>query len=801
MGLKDALKGAIDAFVEAWFEMWNATVGALIRGLLTMLNDLITQTPYPKCKHAAQCDSFENAPLVFGEPVDGTWADLWAIYTEGAQPYAYVLWIIAVITVQFSGIFEGVLGQVDSEKSKKKLFVAFLGITMWWPLGVTILAFSDALGDMLYGIAAGYGDGDPDGIGLVAAYEHAENRMMDSGASGIAGLAVMGLLLISEAAILLILALLWMIRIFAIYVLMPLMPILIALWAFDIPGLDPLQGLAGKALNAFTSLAFITIPGAIIVGFTGTIMDIVTDETNEATGSDIDSSGAEGSMQEGEFVVNQPDATADPVGSFSGAVETSTSGEVGAMGPGDIPMDASPGEFTTSILFIAMALAVPLVAGLSPIIMAKALGGKEALGAAGFLANPAGSLASGAMSAAKGADKASAGVGLAKTFKSDGVSGVKEALDADDDDEKPKFLKNRYQNRVEKASGSATGALGAGIETAEGAHSIGSRGAAFATEKGTDFKNAGKDMFEDAAGKAPDREAAWSAFGTAADLAQNPSTMGTIAKRNAVRTADKAVGEHVEDAVETAKEAPDKAKAAPGAALSRGLGAAGSAQESIGQRAGAAASKMSEVKARAEMEAKVSGAKSETALRVEHEVAPDERRMTEQQQEMLETMGVADTADNIKKGMHSDTFDVDHDMPDGMMWASPDEVPDHEVTEYLEAQHDVPEETLKELYDDPEMETQFEDLVEEARKEVFQSVAEGDIQHISEQLDDDAMLKEVAERQAGMDITSQQEFELDVELSGMDEFGEFNVATETTEEEHNTNMAMDVLRREGEISW
>jgi len=456
MGLLDSIQQGFEQGIANLFDLFNATIGAVVRELLQFVDFMIRNTPYPKCGMSPDCTGNPDAPLLFGEPTNSAiWSSLHGIYVSEVQPYAYILWFLSVIIVTFSGTIEPLFpngsSPINTEGAKKKLFLAFLGITLWWPLAVLVLAFSDALADLLYGIGIGAsGDvssGEP--AGLATVYEIVATRFENQGVLGMGGLAIVTLFWLVEAILLAILSILWVIRYYAIFLYTPLMPLMIAVWALEVPGLGKIKGAFGKIPEYYITAVFLTIPGALMVGFTGQLLnvlagDIESRENEDGNNIDIDTNPDTGSNSpslenpstEGEVIPN-PD---DPVGTFNPTIDSQTGSstntqiqpqvtnpDTGTLAQVDTSnpdtTGTSPG-FIATVLFGFLAMGIPILAAGSPFFMVKWGKSAEKLGSLGALAGPKGAVVGKAVSAAGKIDSAvSASDGAKKALGMTGSSG------------------------------------------------------------------------------------------------------------------------------------------------------------------------------------------------------------------------------------------------------------------------------------------------------------------------------------------------------------------------------------------
>lgn len=358
-----------------------------IGGLMAFLQNILIGTPYPRQPN----DSGDPTavPAVTGEPAGDLWGALYTFHNETFQPLAYFILFMVIVVIVFFDVFDGMIpddvpiGQeIDQklESAKGKLFIGFLMVTFWWYLGTLILAMSDALANLIVGIV---GEGGEDGgtKGLehmwVRTTDVISGQEGDSGMLGFYLLVPLTILWLSEAIILLVISFLWVLRWFAIYMLMPVMPIMIALWVFEIPGVDLLQETGEEAFGWFTSLAFITLPAAIVIAISGAIVDTLLDTS---TGMRPENDGAVAhpnperlSGYDTQSVISHPTVGNNIYGDG-----------VAGLGPvGQQQITEQVGNFFTLILSVMIVAVVPLLAGLAPFWLYKEEAAIAARAAAG----------------------------------------------------------------------------------------------------------------------------------------------------------------------------------------------------------------------------------------------------------------------------------------------------------------------------------------------------------------------------------------------------------------------------------
>jgi hypothetical protein len=778
MGLWDTFGGWIETLIRGF----NATAGEVIEGLLTFLTSVITRTPYPTMEGT-------NTPLVFGVPQDSLWSEMYGIYVGEAQPYAYILWFFAVVAVQFSSIFEGLLTELDSSESKRKLMAAFLGITLWWPIGVMILGFSDALGTLLLTLGT---PGDSDSVGLARTYDIVMANQSD--AADLPGFIILAILWLFELLILGVLALLWFFRIFLIYVGMPLMPIFIALWALEIPGLGALQTIGEKALTYFNTLAFITIPGAVLVGFTGPIIRIAsqnlsTDENpvkepekagggeggGTSNGGEYDGgTGGGGGDRIERSLAGEPvdggGAMTDPVGAFASAVRPSTDGTSGGVAPataqpvvesgapqaGIVSGMSGIGDFALGFLLALVMLTIPIIAALGPFLIAK-LG----IGAGiGFLANPVGA-AMGAATSVGGAldskDAVTDGFRMAKAKASDSEEVSEEYSDLLNDDGELQDWSSLGGDRVDRIQDAhSAGGVGAALAT-------GMSGASTARNKGGNAASRGKTAAKRAGNKG---------LQLGLDARHNPKEMMGVgvnnAKQSYLNTKD-SVSDTWRSGVQTTFNTPAQAK------------------DRVNARYDSATTKLGQARGAVNIQSRASADMNEHMVRTKWEMTKSDRRQTEREEMLQERFGYnVSSLEEVKSAMTGE---------EGEYRVSADALPDFERTTVDE----LTKSQVEEHYDGVSLESLAATDVdtEEILQPVVDEINEQEIEAFrEEELDKEALVKKLAESQSGIEVNSPDDLEVELnnEIEDLDiDIDDFSLQPEDPVERDFNRMVDDLM--------
>jgi len=402
-GIAEALINIILSFIEV---ILLNPLESFVGDLMVLLQDIIVGTPYPHRELG------EPYPAVTQEPADEPWVTLYDFHQDIFQPYAYLLLFLTMLTVVFVDIVGSSLSiQIDAQltKAKKKFFNAFLLITFWWYIGTLILSASDALTALL--MSSVNSGSSSDAVGLEAVWTEAMDELdgdattdnteisdisQDSSTSASQLLMIPLILLwIAEGTLLLTIATLWIVRMVILFVLMPIMPIFISLWVMHIPGFDGLQDTGKMAMKWFVSLAFVTLPAAIVIAVAGEIVGQLFEYSDELSGS----SNNQLSGYDTNKVIDHPQVGADVYGDGVSGLGGANAGQLDQVG-----------GFAATIFALLLVAAVPFLAGLAPLIMFKS--------EAGTLVQSAVNPAAGAASAASSmTDSVKSGASMAKDVK------------------------------------------------------------------------------------------------------------------------------------------------------------------------------------------------------------------------------------------------------------------------------------------------------------------------------------------------------------------------------------------------
>lgn len=301
MGLKDTFSNAITEAVNSLIDLLVVGLWTILSGSVSFLDNLITTTPYPRnCatgiggggsagSGASQtalslaanggsangsAPSMTCEPLLFGVDINqGIWATVYDIYTISRE-IGLLLILFSVVVYLFKKQAQSLnsdsqgLTYTSGESTGKASRNLFL-IIFWWPLASFILVISQGANVLLYSmidnVASGGTGAQPGLTGILSEGV----SIIKNTETGIPTGFMAVLLIVLNLIALVSLSLLWLIRVILIYLLVALMPILLALQVFDIPYLNFVGDLGDWGFEAFMSLAFLTLPGAMIAGFGG----------------------------------------------------------------------------------------------------------------------------------------------------------------------------------------------------------------------------------------------------------------------------------------------------------------------------------------------------------------------------------------------------------------------------------------------------------------------------------------------------------------------------------------------------
>lgn len=390
-------------------------VFAIIAEVLGVMESLILQVPVPKNE--------AGETIIFSVPDSGIFATLWDIY-QGAQPIGYFLLFLAVVIILGFETFENVIPDSLSKRSvgnqdKKVIAIGFILVTFWWYIGVIIFGIASLITNLFLEAGGGAEEG-----GLTAGFDmletFVENAEGPTGAekqaTKLGASAVLIYLYGTNLTILLPLLALWVFRLILLYLMLPLGPVLIGLWGFRVPGFKPLKDIGTKSLKWFSLLAFMSVPGAVLIGFSGVMINSVLSLLTEDSGITGDSGFGESSDA---IIINSGPDTAGSLGISKSEVLAS---EIAGGGP--VPETGAPEFYLGVVIGTSLAVAIPFIAAAGPFILI-ALGNMDAKDVATMATNPAAGVSS---VMAKGLD----GNGKPSEYASDVLDKTNSALTGND---------------------------------------------------------------------------------------------------------------------------------------------------------------------------------------------------------------------------------------------------------------------------------------------------------------------------------------------------------------------------------
>lgn len=261
---------AVDWFINKLgdvFSAFNEMLIGLMKALLTLLERLITITPYPQ---------EDGSVKLLGQPENAPWDELYTLYETSSDLAIFILMILLIVAALLE-IYDSVLPTYNASDKMGNMIKAIMLSAFWWPIGAALLAFSDLLAQMISNVYSG-----DSASGLANAFDEIAGQAgfgsgdVEGSPSGIEGIAFSLALIIPfilQLALMLALLVLWMIRYFVIFLFMPIMPLAFALWAFDFPGFDYFSGIGGKIMKGFVSLVFLSFPAAVIIAVLGAVSE------------------------------------------------------------------------------------------------------------------------------------------------------------------------------------------------------------------------------------------------------------------------------------------------------------------------------------------------------------------------------------------------------------------------------------------------------------------------------------------------------------------------------------------------
>lgn len=278
-GIESAFKGAVGAILNSIQQAFSTVLTLLIEDMLV---PLITTSPVPRggssnmpmfhipFKNASKCT--EQGMAVLAEQQCKMWSSLYhGVYKFGATKadigvltMAIIFLVLSFATVKtleaFNVFEESALSRSGNNSTHERFTYAFLGIILWWPIGTTILYFTDILASVL--AATGSLGMDPSSI---------------SAGEGVIATATIGIIIYSLGTVMILaVTLFWVIRFILLVVLMTIMPVIISIWTLDVKQIDFMSKTASSMMDLFVILAFAPVPAGLVLYAGGVVGSIAT---------------------------------------------------------------------------------------------------------------------------------------------------------------------------------------------------------------------------------------------------------------------------------------------------------------------------------------------------------------------------------------------------------------------------------------------------------------------------------------------------------------------------------------------
>ncbi|MFB6284016.1 MAG: hypothetical protein ABEK59_08820 [Halobacteria archaeon] len=213
-----------------------------MQDLLAFTVEITVRTPYPMPKNG----------FFFGAPKTEPWVSIYEYYSSVIFPITVVMIATALALIMFTGIFGRFLSGYERSRAKRRFFMGFLFILVWWGIGGFTLRIAD-----LFALAVA-----PDSAEVAGLL--AEGMSIDG-----MNLALSAVFTFIETGVILSVVFVYLVRWVAIYSLMLGMPVIVALWIVDVGPFAYLSEIAGGLGLKFIPLAFVTIPISIIYRVAG----------------------------------------------------------------------------------------------------------------------------------------------------------------------------------------------------------------------------------------------------------------------------------------------------------------------------------------------------------------------------------------------------------------------------------------------------------------------------------------------------------------------------------------------------
>lgn len=249
--------GGIGNIAKYFLEGLTALIERIINGATNLMIDvfngliwLIVGTPTP-----AQGEFNEQ---IFSIPQGGSWAPFYDFFIESVQPLAILLLIlqISLVLLFTSGPF--LFSNYDKEKYFRRIFKAFVGVIAWWFMFSASTAFANQLAMFLAGLNSGANVQD---VGFGQFFEIVAQALLATTAIATIG----ALAMLASAVLVLFVIVMYVARMVVIYSYSFAMPLFMALWPANIGFLKPVSDLMKKFMGLYVPILFLTLPNALMI--------------------------------------------------------------------------------------------------------------------------------------------------------------------------------------------------------------------------------------------------------------------------------------------------------------------------------------------------------------------------------------------------------------------------------------------------------------------------------------------------------------------------------------------------------
>lgn len=370
---EDAIIGGFFSIIKSVLMIIYTTILNLCLGVFGFVGQLAVRTPRPEI--------VGNWNSLMSGPSDGIWSVIHDTQ-EAFMGAGLGLIILFFFMVQTFEIWEDFSSQSLSRMSKSSLFAHGVYIAFAWPITVIILGFADGLS--LAFLNMGYtGSGDPSSGNVFRPTFDFIERQAES-EMGVGGVFILILYTLLVAIASLILSLLWVVNYFLIHILSAVVPVMFALKPIKLPGLKVLGKMGDQAWKFYLSMVFLSVPGAILAGFTKLIVEELLGDGNEFSGgldgnvSDVNASAPTSNVIEnskGEILsVSQDTDLLSSPHIEHGDVLYESSFIVREAGSTQLAFSLGD-SYVGAVIMLLVATSIPLIAVTGPWLLAKTVSG------------------------------------------------------------------------------------------------------------------------------------------------------------------------------------------------------------------------------------------------------------------------------------------------------------------------------------------------------------------------------------------------------------------------------------------